>query len=169
MTSSTRKLILSLSLIGLLAVLGYLSFSILKMREETKDLLMEVSTKMSYDKRAMSVSNVQSELSYDLTVIDEAAITRAELVSLIESLEETGEKLGLSVSVASLTAEDVESSLPEVVKMVVDAEGSWAANFKFLRVLESLPHKSDIESANLSWVRSNTWRSGTTLRVIVFP
>lgn len=169
MKSSLRIIMLSLVSAALLGVLFYSVYSILKAEAETRQLLLRAEALSGNDSWTKSVKSLHTGSNAEIEVISEAAITRTELISLIESLESAARGLGLKVSVSSIKSEAGQSSTtPETVKMVVDTEGSWPGNFTFIKLLQSLPVKSEIESSSLSHT-GKVWRSGTTLKVIVFP
>jgi hypothetical protein len=169
MSSKSRIIYLVLLIAVFAALLGYLLVSISSARRSANEAYAESLSLSGNDSWTREVRMIQNELQSDLAALDEAAITQPELISLIESLEKTGREMGLKVLFSSITAEGEQSSTtPQTVKMTVDTEGSWSASLAFVNLLEHLPVKSSIENSNLN-VFGKAWRSGTTLRVTVFP
>lgn len=168
MSPKSRIIYLALFITLFAALLAYLLVSISTARRSATEAYAESLSLSGNDSWTREVGRIQDELQGDLATLDEAAITQPELISLIESLEKTGREMGLKVLFSSLVSEGVSSTTPQTVKMVVDTEGSWSASLAFVNLLEHLPVKSSIENSTLN-LSGTAWRSGTTLRVTVFP
>lgn len=165
----TRITFLSLLLLLLSAALIVSLWSLRGIGLEAARLNAEADALSGNDSWTMGVRQIQSESAGDLKTLEEAKLSRTELVSLIETLEQAGKSMGLKVSFSSITAEgELSSSTPQTLKIVVDTEGTWRGSLAFVRLLQSLPTKASIETLTLS-LSNQTWRSGTTLRVTVFP
>lgn len=170
MTSGARKLALCLLTLIFLCALVYSMIFISKTEAETASLIEQTNALLGNDGWARSVESIQNTLKDDLVVLEETVLTREELVSLIESLEDRGDALGLSVVISSLTGEKSEAtSTSQTVKMTIATEGGWAESLIFLRILQSLPHKNQIEVVNLSKEEKGEWNSDTTLKFVIFP
>ena len=56
---------------------------------------------------------------------------------------------------------------PDIIRIVIEAQGSWAPTLSFLHAIESLPHRVMIDESSLSKVEDD-WRLRTTLSLHSF-
>lgn len=169
MNSTARIIFLSVLTVILFGVLGYSQIWISGAKERAAEALARADALSGNDSFTRSVRNLQSSATAEIATIQDAAIVRNDLIALIESLEESGEIMDLEVSIASITTDPVQATTtPQTVQMVVDAKGSWQSNLSFIKILQSLPVKAEIENASLSF-SNGSWRSGATLKITIFP
>lgn len=168
--NNSRLLLLALSLIlvALFAVLAFGIYSIRVKDRKTSELLNLADHNAEVGKLARSVRTIQSNAAEDIRAFDSLVLNSDKLVPLIENLEETGRVLGLSTNILSVEkTEDKESPEPDIIRIIIEAQGSWAKTIFFLRAIESLPYRTMIEGSNLSKVEIG-WRSKIILSLHSF-
>ncbi len=129
-----------------------------------------------------SAARAEQELQATKTVISDTQLLREKIdgyfvpaggaVAFFESLEAQGAETGVSVSLESVSVEPFsDSSLVETVRVVLRAEGSFAATLRFLSLLETAPRAGQIEQFSFAVTapegkRGALWRADVTLRVL---
>ena len=93
-------------------------------------------------------------------------------VAFFESLETLGAVAGVSVSLESVSVEPLpDSILAEAVRVVIRAEGTFAAALRFLALVEVAPYAGQIEQFSFAVSApegkgANLWRADITIRVL---
>lgn len=93
-------------------------------------------------------------------------------VAFFESLESLGAEAGVSVSLESVSALPLpDSPFAETVRVVLRAEGPFAAALRFLALLETAPRAGQIEQFSFTasapeGKKGTLWRIDATLRVL---
>ena len=158
MTFNNSKLsfiILVLISIVLLAVLILGTYTIQLKNKEASELLNLVDQATEARTLAQSIRMAQNNAAEDLAAFDGLTLSDDKLVSLIEDIEEMGRALGLDASIVSVgKIEDKKSVEPDIIRIVMETQGSWAQTLSFLRAIESLPHRVMIDESSLSKVEA---------------
>lgn len=170
MKSSTRIVIVSLITLIFTAALVYEVYLISSTQGELNNTTTSTDEEIESDRRAKSIIELQKESKTELAIVDEVLLTKSDLVELVEKLEKTGRDLGLIVSISSITNDSKTSSSqnPETVRISIETRGAWAQNLKFVRLVETLPHKFAIDRLDLNF-DGQDWRTLVNLRVTTYP
>ncbi|PIQ66541.1 MAG: hypothetical protein COV96_00830 [Candidatus Zambryskibacteria bacterium CG11_big_fil_rev_8_21_14_0_20_42_18] len=147
----------SLAFLILLAVIVFGISDIRSKNQETSILLNEARQVTEAGGLTQSIKTIQANSREEITALDELVFTNDKLVSLIESIEEKGKVLKLNTKIASVERKESATSDPDLIRMVVEAGGSWSATSAFLHALESLPYRVMIEESILSQAE-DSWR-----------
>ena len=159
---------LSLILIILLTIVALGIYDIKVKNKETFKLLNEADSVAETENLAQSIRVMQASAAEDITAFDNLVLVGDKLVPLIESIEEVGRELGLDTNIVSVAKiEDKKSVEPDIIRIVVETQGSWAPTLSFLRAIESLPHRVMIDESSLSKVEIG-WRMRITLSLHSF-
>lgn len=98
-----------------------------------------------------SIRMIQTNAAEDIAAFDNLTLSDNNLVSLIENIEATGRAFGLVTNIASVEKiEDKKSVEPDLIRLAIETQGSWASTLSFLHAIESLPHRIMINELNLS-------------------
>lgn len=156
--------LLSSILVVLLALIVFGVYDIKTKNEKTSLLLNETNLATEVGGRAQYIRTIQNNFSEDLTAFEEIVFVNDKLVPLIESIEGKGRSLGLDTETVSVERrENEESSELDLIRIVIEAEGSWSGTTSFLGAIESLPYRISIDESTLVKLENN-WR----LRMILF-
>ncbi len=140
----------SLVFLVLLSVIVFGIYDIRSKNQETSLLINEARQVTEVGGLTQSIKTIQANSRKDIIAFDELVFTNDKLVSLIESIEEKGRGLKLDTSIVSVERKEGESpSEPDLIRMVVEAEGSWSSASAFLHALESLPYRVMIDESRL--------------------
>ena len=94
---------------------------------------------------------IQKNAAEDIAAFDSLTLSGDNLVPLIEDIEGAGQTLGLDTKIVSVgKIEDKKSVEPDIIRIVMETQGSWAPTLSFLRAIESLPHRVMIDESILS-------------------
>ena len=169
---NTKPRIFATCLMAIIIVFGlWQEFDYLSATEQlAEDTLAQAEAHLGKDNRTQSLRAVKNGAKDDLATLEEARLTKAKLVSLIDSLDKIGKSLNLTLSITSITtdASKIATSTPETVRVSISTEGRWAANLAFVHVLESLPYKTNIEDSNLTKTDKG-WRGDTIIKLVTLP
>ena len=154
MTFNNSKLllaILSLVSIMLLAVLILGTYNIQLKNKEAFALLNLANEAAETKILSQSVRMIQKNATEDIAAFDSLTLSGDNLVPLIEDIEGAGQTLGLDTKIVSVgKIEDKKSVEPDIIRIVMETQGSWAPTLSFLRAIESLPHRVMIDESILS-------------------
>ncbi len=169
-TNNSKFFLIVLSLISLIlfAVLSFGIYSIQAKNRETSQLLNAVDSATEESMLVRSIKAIQNNADKDLAAFDKLVFSGDKLVPLIEKIEETGRVLGLDTNILSVgKIEDKKAIEPNIVRITMETQGSWAPTLSFLRAMENLPYRVMIDES--SFVREETvWRLKITLALHSF-
>ena len=170
MTKNSQILLGLLSVVSL-ALLGLIVFGVYDIRVkniETSTLLSEAGQVAEIGSIAQSIKVLKSSTIEDVNLLNRLALTNDNLVPLIESIESKGRSLNLVTSIASVERNKAaESTEPDKIRMVIEAEGALAGTFTLLQAIESLPHRVVIDDVSLLEV-SEGWHLRVVLLLYIF-
>ena len=154
MTFNNSKLllaILSLISIMLLTVLILGTYNI-QLKNKAASKLLNLADEAAEAKiLSQSVRMIQKNAAEDIAAFDSLTLSGDNLVPLIEDIEGAGQTLGLDTKIVSVgKIEDKKSVEPDIIRIVMETQGSWAPTLSFLRAIESLPHRVMIDESILS-------------------
>jgi len=159
---------LSLILIILLTIVALGIYDIKVKNKETFKLLNKADSVAETENLAQSIRVIQASAAEDIAAFDNLVLVDDKLVPLIESIEETGRELGLDTNIVSVAKiEDKKSVEPDIIRIVVETQGSWAPTLSFLRAIENLPYRVMIDESSLSKGEVD-WRLRITLSLYSF-
>ena len=159
---------LSLILIILLTIVALGIYDIKVKNKETFKLLNKADSVAETENLAQSIRVMQASAAEDITAFDNLVLVGDKLVPLIESIEEVGRELGLDTNIVSVAKiEDKKSVEPDIIRIVVETQGSWAPTLSFLRAIENLPYRVMIDESSLSKGEVD-WRLRITLSLYSF-
>ena len=158
-----------------LAVLVFAAYDIRRTNEETSGIL-NTSDQIAEERILLqSIRVIQNESREELMFLEGFVVSDDTLVPLLDSIESIGQELGLeseilSVEDASLAptsrARSRENQEAKLLRIVVEAKGSWSGVFNFTKALENLPYKVTVEEVNLS--KDEGWSSRMVILVNTF-
>jgi len=161
----TKLLLIVLSLVSatLLALVVFGVYDIKTKNKETSSLLNEADQIAKTGETVQFIRMIRGGELEDINTFNNLVFVNDKLVPLIEDIERAGRKLNLDTRILSVERKSSsDSSKPDAIQMVVEAEGSWASTFSFLQAIESLPHRVMIDELNLSKT-GTSWR----LRIVL--
>ncbi len=149
-TTIVRLILASLAALAMLAflVLGWLHVK--KVNRETAGLSVAAGESARLETEERMIRNIRSEAAAEIRAFEAFTLDNEKLVSLIESVEETGRALKLDLKIDSVEKKESEGAAPQVIRIAVSAQGSWASAYMFLRAVEALPYRVMIERVNLT-------------------
>lgn len=166
MISRNSKLLIAVLVpitVALLATLVISVYSIRAKNSETAKLLSLSSEADEAKIRAHAIRALRLEAAEDIEAFENLVLSEDKFVSLIETIEEASRALKVDAKVVSVAkADKAASAEPVVIRVVVEAKGSWAGVFTFFRAVESLPYKIMVEESHLAKDNAE-WR----LRVVI--
>lgn len=170
MNTILRTILLLAITLALGGALTYEVYLISKTVKETSETLVLIDERTGNDGFVKSVLTFQEMERENLEILDRVSLTKEEIVSLIENLEDVGELLGLSINVSSVTDDTNKNKegIAEIVSITIDSRGSWSRSLQFMQLLENLPHKVVVEKVDLAFDQGQ-WRNNTVLKVSTFP
>lgn len=150
-TSLISYTVLSLVLLGIVV---YGVFDIWHKSQKTSQLLQEAEVLGQADTLAQSTRFLKNNSKEDVAFIESRALNNESLVSFIELIERTGQEMGLTVSITSVSVEKEKTSsstsmLPSKVNVALKSVGEWAPSIEFLHALENLPTQVYITNTSL--------------------
>jgi len=158
-------LYISLSItVALLVLYVFLFISLKNDVSLANQILSEALASSKNAEKLLQTEKVVKE-SGDLVVdIDKHIISKDDkgLAIFLNILESSGPKLGVDVHIATLAeVEQVNTpSLFRTLKISVNLQGSWKAIFAYLKVVEDIPYKINIDKVSYSKTLSNTKDKG---------
>lgn len=137
------------------AAYAYAYYSIQSLNGELVASHAKVATERAYRSQGEDIAGIYQSTAADRARIGTFFTTEGATVDFIESLESLGSQAGSSVTISSLESVAAKDSTPALLRVHVDAQGSWNAAIKTLKLAEALPYKTTV-----SRVRMDT--SGST-------
>ncbi len=170
MTSTTRIIIIGLITLLFALGLGYELHLVSRIQKEVASANESADSYIGGDSRAKNIALLQESSKEELALIEEIILTRADLVALLEKLENTGRDLGLNVSISSITNDSKTSSSanPETVRISIESRGAWGPSLSYIKLVENLPHKFSIDRVDLG-TDGEGWRTIISLKVVTYP
>ncbi len=170
MKTLIKTIFISILTLVLGGVFGYEVYFISKMESDITEAIEKADKDIGSSVRAKNIEQVRLTYKEEVSIIDEVVLTRADLVAFIERLEKVGRDIGLSISISSITndSKNVSITNPEIVRVTIEARGSWASNLLFVKLLENLPYKYNIDRLDLL-SDGKEWRTNSTLRLTTYP
>lgn len=150
-STKTLIVILVIIIVFLLAVISYGVYEIRSRNLDTSELLNEVDQLAEAKEMTRAIKAIRMTALDDIDTFNSLVLTSDKLVPLIESLEKKGRELGVEVNIVSVNkGEESQTPSPNIISMVIEAEGSWAGSYSFLKTIESLPYNVMIKESILS-------------------
>jgi hypothetical protein len=151
-------------------MLGVLAYQLYDLRKENAEIFRLSGLSQEIEKEeilAESIEELQEEAGEEITAFEILTASQETLVPTIESIESAGRSLGLETEITSVKRSETPGVSVQTIEIVVESLGSWRGNFSLLKILESLPHRVNIESAQLSKIETG-WRSRVALSLQSF-
>lgn len=160
--------------VGVLALgaLALLALFILDMRRLSSEnaeivrLLTEYAEIESEESAVHSIKSLKASSAADIEALEALALNDERIVPLIESIEEAGRVLELELKIVSVD-KDKEDASPQLIRIVIEASGTWDSAFALTQAVESLPHRVMIESVSLTKME-NVWRERISISLNSF-
>lgn len=166
--SKVTLAILALVSAVLLTVLILGAYKVQLKNKEASELLNLANQAAEARILAQSIRTAQNDAAEDIAAFDRLALSSDKLVPLIESIEKAGRRLDLDTRIVSVgKMEDKKSVEPDIIRVVMETQGSWPRTLSFLHAIESLPHRVMMEETSLSRVGSG-WRLRIVLALYSF-
>ncbi|OHA32005.1 MAG: hypothetical protein A2928_00225 [Candidatus Taylorbacteria bacterium RIFCSPLOWO2_01_FULL_45_15b] len=130
----------------------------------TEELLGKNNDEVSYYallKRTFEATEIEREK------IETYFVSDGTVVPFIESIEALRTISGISTKISTLAVETPESGDVEYLHVVIDVDGSWDGVYRFVSLVEKLPHAIRIEKVAFDKTlgENSVWRSNISLRV----
>lgn len=149
-TKSILIFLLTLS-VFLVGVIGYGIYYIANKNRETSGLEATIEADSKNSVLIQSIKSIENKSGNDLESLDNLALSKEDLVSFIENLENTAKSMGLNVKIASVSVEaPKDDSSPSKIHLKIDTSGKWAGTLQFIHALENLPYRAIINSSEIS-------------------
>ncbi len=140
-------LILAILLVGIL-VYGVLFIN--NKNDKTIELLTIAESSSNNSLLIQSLKLAETDSKSDLALLEQIALNRNDLISFIETLEETGRQMGISVKITSVSVEENIALGLDKINFKIETSGNWKGTMMFNKTLENLPNKTIIDSSALS-------------------
>jgi hypothetical protein len=167
---NSRTLLITTSVI-VLSLLGLLSFNIYRVYSQnraTAQFLEEANQKAIEDNLISSVRKLKAGAAPDIEAFETLVFTSDKIIEAIEKLELLGRSLTVEVEITHV--EEVEK-LPDTdgkgLRVALNAQGSWAGLFTWLKALESLPYRVMFDQVNFS-KQEGGWRVTAVMFIPTF-
>jgi Tfp pilus assembly protein PilO len=153
---SSLKIILGFLILAVVLLFGvyFLLFQNIKYQNTTaSELQNEIDLGTKQNQYATSLKQSLQDSDSDISKVNNSILPIDGDVGFIEQLENLATNEGLSVSIDSLSAEDipnVDSDDLTSLLIKVNAQGSWTKMMDFLSKLETLPNVSRMEEFDLA-------------------
>jgi len=153
--SKTKKTLLVTLIINFL-VWGAYGFVFLKIRSQNEyvsNLLNESNNDLKKDETLRAIKTTLTENKQFISHIDSYFVAKDGVVDFIEILESYALKSGVALTIGAVSVEQdpkVKVDFKEVLRLKVDASGSWENITRFLSVIENMPYVTDINMVSLS-------------------
>lgn len=142
--------IFSIIFLILLASIVFGLYDVSMKNKEASRLLSEAKLATERGEIVQSLKILRGDIAEDINTFDSLVFTADKLVSLIETIEDTGRRFGLETDIVSVDSVEGGVSEPDTISIVVEARGPWEEVFSFLITLESLPHYIVVREVRLS-------------------
>ncbi len=155
--SKTKKTLLVALILNILVwgIYGFVFFKIRSQNEHVSGLLGEANNDIRKDETLRTIKNSLSENKDFISHLDSYFVAKDGIVNFIEMLEDKGRESGVLLSIGSVSVEQdpkVKEDIKEILRLKVDASGSWKDVTYFLSVLENLPYVTEVN--NVSFTRN---------------
>ena len=147
------KILLTISTLTFLVLLGLVAFAVYEIEKRNKEtaILVDEARRVSVTGGTIqAVKVIQSNAKEELEAFDELVLVGDKLVPLIDKIERSGRELGLETSTASVERIVGEGAEPDLIRLTIEADGSWSGGFAFLQALENLPTRVMISDSSLN-------------------
>lgn len=149
-------------LVALLFVAGYVMFFVVikHTNEEVSLLTHEVDIYAAREAMLRDTDKLAGDLKEDIQKLGTYFLTKDDVVSFIETVEQAGVTSGVDLTIGSvdvipqvLTEGQLEDT-HETLTLRVDAVGSWSGIFTFLEYIQHMPYNIQINRVSVSKVSS---------------
>ncbi|MBX4181615.1 hypothetical protein KW807_02005 [Candidatus Parcubacteria bacterium] len=172
-TLTLQMILLSLAALAI-GGLAVLSFYMVKQKNSEATQLTELADKRSSELAlANATANFREENASNISSLDELIITDDELVSAISKIESVNSVIGTKTTIISLEKEKVTKEVdPHKIHLVIEAQSAdqvktFEKAFQFVKSLENLPFRADIEEGRLTLV-GDKWVARVSLVLYLF-
>lgn len=149
--SKLSLIVVSLIWVILLALAIFMVYDIKVKNQETSRLQSEADRITESRNVSQSIRIARDKVADDVADLDHLALSSDKLVFLIEGIEGAGRALGLDTNIISVgKEEDRKFPEPDIIRITIETQGTWASTLTFLRALESLPHRVMIDKSIFS-------------------
>ncbi|MFA6050673.1 MAG: hypothetical protein WC761_05770 [Candidatus Paceibacterota bacterium] len=178
MKFSKKNLIPILSLVALLTSAGlyaYLYFSFTNLKNEISDLHKKTAeSKATYDELAKVKENLKTTLGTQdrlssLFVDDDSIV---DFIQVLEDVMDTANVTGAVENVTEELVPDLDKVGKKKLHLTLVVSGNWNSVLKFQGLLEKIPFKALIDSANMRYIERETaagseWEETVNITVLV--
>jgi Tfp pilus assembly protein PilO len=152
--NQTQKLLFVSASVALLVwgLTGFLYWKIISQASTVEALYVEADKDIKKDQSQRLVRAIIQEHKESLEEVDSYFVNKAGVVSFIDSLEDSGQSVGVEVSINSVSTEvekDIPGNFLETLNIRLEVSGKWSDVISFLRQLENLPYHIRIEGVSL--------------------
>ncbi len=162
-----RLALLSTVALAFCLLLVYVFINIRAENRETAQLSSLTAQSEQEEAATSAIRELRSSAGAEIEAFEQLTLSNERLVPLIESIENMGRALKLSLKIASVEKQDGGEGAPQIIRMVVEAEGGWSGTFSLLRGIEALPYRVMIDSVSLS-KEDGGWKETVTLSLHSF-
>lgn len=151
---STKKLLIILAILDVLAIAGYAyGFNLLVMRNgQVVEATLEVASFSLKNETLSSLQIAMKNAEQGMKEIDEYYIAPDGAVDFISIIESIAKNRGLTILVDSVETADIDKNtkdFQEHLVMRIQIEGPWAGVTQFLQLIENLPYNVYVTQGDL--------------------
>jgi hypothetical protein len=152
----TALVILMVSLIGFFYIDG-------QVRNETAEAtitLGKVAKEQTAVSEEQSVASAFSSTALSRALIQTYLIPDSNTVSFIEEVEGVAKQSGASVSIASISADDLTSAAVGTIGHIqahISINGSWSQAMRALHIIEDMPYALTIDNVSAHALGGGVW------------
>lgn len=166
-SKSKEFLLLTILLnLGVFVLFGFLFIQIKSANERTSGLLNEIELQSKEEDVLKSLKSLVQETAPLHAKLDTYFVSPEGVASFIGLLEAVGNRIGADVTITSVEKIDTEKAKDvEVLRVVLNATGSWERVIRFLGIIEFLPYQTTVDQVLLTRTAKG-WRIDTTISVL---
>ncbi len=161
--TSHHYIALTVSALILLLSIGlyfFIDIQVKTQAAQTTDALAAVASKEALEGQERSIVASLASTSDSRALAGTYLISQGQTVSFIETVEGIGKKTGSTVTIASISADDLTSAPVGKVGHLqahITINGSWPSVMRALHGIEGLPYALSIDSVNVHTLGEGLW------------
>ena len=151
---STKKIFSLVVFINIFFIIAAL-FLFVTIRTKNRSISSKqnsIESILKADDQLVVLQSSLEETKKDRAKLETFLVDKETIATFLEYIEALGKTAGVKASVASLSEDTrfpVSGSEVPVLRLVLNASGSWQAVYRYLNLLQNLPYREEISSVTL--------------------
>lgn len=153
--TKTEELLYTLIILCVLvwSAAGFFSYQVFSQTNDTGALIDGAKKDLKRDADLRATKNSLSANEDKIMELDSFFVASDKAVDFIETIEAIGRQTGVTLTIGSVSTEANlrnPNDFKEIIKMRLQAGGSWQGVYHFLTVLENLPYGLSVDTASIT-------------------